>query len=886
MKTSERYFILVRYSQESRVQEVALDSSSFVVGRSTGVEVLIDELSISRQHLQIYFDGQKIEFEDMGSSNGTFYKNKRISKGQRTSYDFGQKIKLGVGETYVWFELVGKEISTLPDDTDGILMGKYDGPIAPRNSNEVEEVNAIKQNIEPVMSKGQTRTGLDQLTKEEQQLRAEHAEMQELKKRTQAELEEIEKKVQSARTEAERIIQDALRMQNEIAVDREKADIEFQRTKKMELEKFNQEMKLRRENESMDSRKRREEFETELVGYEKQRLNEIRSLEKEFEIKQELFVKDKEAFELLCKQKMLEIDNIKKEAMKFKELTLLEAQEKAYAENKKYADEIQWQLEQAKNKYDEALSLAKLDAEKTKANAESESRAILEKAKETSTMIRKTAEEENKIFRERKDRELLILQQRAEEDCKTILLSAESRKAEILQQAEMIVQEASKEAADRTLHAKSLFEKIETEANLEKQKLLQQFELEISASKSKAQAELEQQQSEVNRLKQMQAELLREQAVFLEKGEQERNNVSQLQSEILVLQTERNNIQSEKNTLVQQAQLLKNEVNAFEAQRAELLTQASDLQRENEQATSLAKQSGEKILAEYEKVLEDKKAQEVQIIEQKRLELSMEFKSEEARMRKVFAEQSKLISKNLVKFLQIYHFENKSFDFKNLNEAQLKDFENVFYNNLLVETKTDPSQAVHVVGEKIVVSKQSKQYALFAMGLLMLILAIPQFLPPQQRQKFSLIDRLNPSLGADRYIASLKQDRDRRYTPEKVRFVFENFRLNVMYSVGFVEKWKSDAFQKRWVKHMQNHFYNKYRISEEVMIQVASKEAALVESLGKMATEIHPDFFKISFEKMHKEESQTMAEIQRLLANENAYAEYRQQAFDFFTNQQ
>jgi len=600
----------------------------------------------------------------------------------------------------------------------------------------------------------------------------------------------------------------------------------------------------------------------------------------------ELFRKDQENFEVTCKQKLLEIENMKKDAIKQKELVLIEAQEQAYLENQRYLKDVQSQIEEAEKKQDDIIHSAKLEAEKILTGSEAEAKALLEKAKQTALIIRKTAEDEGQILRERKEKDLNIMQVKAEEEAKRIIANAETRRSEIVQQAEVILQEASKEAEERTQQAKRLFSKIESEADAEKRILIERFENEMFESKAKLQGELDQTNSQIKNLQQNLNDLENKQESLRIQNADAQQSLEQVNNKIIQL----NQDQAQKLDMITEfenhIQKYKTEMGSLDSQRSDLLRQVSELQRKNKTAFDEAREKGEKILAEYEKILNEKKNKESQVIDQRRLELAMEFKSEEARMKKALSEQSKLISKNLVKFLQIYHLENKSFDFKNINDLQLKEFENVFFKNLLTETQADSSQQTSAAGDQVHLSKQTKQWGFLFVGVFMLLLAIPQFLPSPYRNQFSVIDRLNPALGADRYIASLKSDRDRRYTPEKVHFVFENFRFNVMYGSEFVEKWRSDSFQQKWFKHMQNHFYSKYRISEEVMIQVASKESTLVDSLSKVSKDIHPDFFKISYEKMQKEEMETLDQIEKLMNNDQAFADYKKLAFDFYSKHQ
>ncbi len=59
-------------------QEVALSAPEFVIGRETGVDLVIASPSVSRRHLRIYQQGSQYMVEDLASSNGTFLNNQRV----------------------------------------------------------------------------------------------------------------------------------------------------------------------------------------------------------------------------------------------------------------------------------------------------------------------------------------------------------------------------------------------------------------------------------------------------------------------------------------------------------------------------------------------------------------------------------------------------------------------------------------------------------------------------------------------------------------------------------------------------------------------------------------------------------------------------------------
>ena len=70
-----------------------LDQDTITIGRDEGVDVLIDNPSVSRQHARVRREGEAWVVEDLGSSNGTFMHGERI-EGPRPIQP-GQEIGFG-----------------------------------------------------------------------------------------------------------------------------------------------------------------------------------------------------------------------------------------------------------------------------------------------------------------------------------------------------------------------------------------------------------------------------------------------------------------------------------------------------------------------------------------------------------------------------------------------------------------------------------------------------------------------------------------------------------------------------------------------------------------------------------------------------------------------
>jgi len=67
---------------------------SAVIGRGTGVDITVEERSISRRHAALHV-ATGLEVEDLGSSNGTRVRGRTLESGERVSVSWGEPIELG-----------------------------------------------------------------------------------------------------------------------------------------------------------------------------------------------------------------------------------------------------------------------------------------------------------------------------------------------------------------------------------------------------------------------------------------------------------------------------------------------------------------------------------------------------------------------------------------------------------------------------------------------------------------------------------------------------------------------------------------------------------------------------------------------------------------------
>src|SRR4030066_802889 len=62
------------------IDQIVLKQGDMNIGRRTGSEILLDNMSVSGNHASIFTIGEDSFCQDLHSTNGTFVNNKRIAK--------------------------------------------------------------------------------------------------------------------------------------------------------------------------------------------------------------------------------------------------------------------------------------------------------------------------------------------------------------------------------------------------------------------------------------------------------------------------------------------------------------------------------------------------------------------------------------------------------------------------------------------------------------------------------------------------------------------------------------------------------------------------------------------------------------------------------------
>ncbi len=90
-QAARRFALIVFCDGEAHLREVD-EGASVVVGRHAPAEVVVDDVSVSRQHARVSREGDRIWIEDLESRNGTLIRGARI---RRQPFEAGEQATVG-----------------------------------------------------------------------------------------------------------------------------------------------------------------------------------------------------------------------------------------------------------------------------------------------------------------------------------------------------------------------------------------------------------------------------------------------------------------------------------------------------------------------------------------------------------------------------------------------------------------------------------------------------------------------------------------------------------------------------------------------------------------------------------------------------------------------
>ncbi|MEX2213675.1 MAG: FHA domain-containing protein [Phycisphaeraceae bacterium] len=83
---------LIMFKTDGTRRDFPLRKRNVVIGRTNEVDLRIPLSSVSRRHCEVYLEGDAVKLRDLGSSNGTFHNNVRVTEATLAA---GDQIEVG-----------------------------------------------------------------------------------------------------------------------------------------------------------------------------------------------------------------------------------------------------------------------------------------------------------------------------------------------------------------------------------------------------------------------------------------------------------------------------------------------------------------------------------------------------------------------------------------------------------------------------------------------------------------------------------------------------------------------------------------------------------------------------------------------------------------------
>ena len=187
-------------------KKVSLDS--FVIGRHADCDVNVLHPQVSRQHLKITIQGQKLFFEDMGSSNGTYINQKRLPVKKVFPMDASDIIQLGEdGPTIQAHIEIPAPPPKMPESLPGQPVVAQFVPPAPSKESNKSLVEANKQALQ-ILQQAEIQVEAKAQTAYKQAVAIEEKAEKQFQERMKAANEEAQKIFEETREESLKLLQE------------------------------------------------------------------------------------------------------------------------------------------------------------------------------------------------------------------------------------------------------------------------------------------------------------------------------------------------------------------------------------------------------------------------------------------------------------------------------------------------------------------------------------------------------------------------------------------------------------------------------------------------------------------------------------------------------
>ncbi len=133
---------LVMFKANGQRKDFPVETDTVVIGRGENCDLRVPLLSVSRRHCQLNAEGDTLAVKDLGSSNGTYVNNQRITEQQIEAGD-----RLVVGPIVFTVQIDGQPEQIKPVKTRGQKMAEQAEAEQPAPDPEEEVVDLEADDI-------------------------------------------------------------------------------------------------------------------------------------------------------------------------------------------------------------------------------------------------------------------------------------------------------------------------------------------------------------------------------------------------------------------------------------------------------------------------------------------------------------------------------------------------------------------------------------------------------------------------------------------------------------------------------------------------------------------------------------------------------------------
>lgn len=878
------------------------DDNKVQIGRASEAHIGLSDPSISRLHLEITIKHNRIWLMDMGSANGSFLNGQQLVAHKTSSYSPGDLIQLGKNGVEISVEPIEKAFSTkelseskLPEDEKESLMNL----VQAAHAEALRIQQLTKEQVEQMMKATEQRVNqhiAQANAKGEEIIVLAHREAGALREEASKQHSEtILKAEKDAEAAVQGIFQQADRRLSESEIKSKEIEVKAQKEAAAVVAKAEQESKDLLQKARLSILEMRKEWDLEKAKLkqesEKQISQWLENAQAESQgIVEKAKVQGQEILEAAEKRKE-EIVNM---AQVLYSDTESEAQDKAL----KLRAVADTELKAAHKKSQQMIQDAKLEVEKMTKEKEDE---IEKKRQEILSLAQSKAEEIISKKEELIQEEIKKIQNQAADTIQQARAQAEDLLAQAKMDAEEITKMARKNAQGLSELTKSESDKLLAEADRKAQETM-------SSADNKARRLMQDAESYAAQLKaksdERKADIEKRMKDILPELHSHEERLAELKSQIQKIEKEKTNLDKKnhiaqerlEHITVQQQQTLEEQKRVDEEvkkiklaldealqQRKKALIETEEMQRMHAQERENLQLEIKELKEKTQKEIETYKSRESIKLDQLKTQELAFVQNLQKEMQKQLNEQRQQIAKNVSQLVQgnVLTFVKSQVKDTPAFHEKWQSFQKEITVSVEEEIFKSSTDTLKLDKPTLVTKPPIPKWVRWAGGAIALCVML-LVIPATRKEITVYLNAQGFGHAAEEFASQMHEERARRYTFEQKMEWHESYTDLVLYTKGYIEIKLESQYQDIWVRKLQDFLYGKLRIDEDSIIQVISKEAALVAKLKEQKEQIHPDRVNEEIAKMKEIEAESTLEIKTLLKTESNYKSFQSFSKDFY----